>query len=283
MAAGGVMSLEIFLKKLTAKRSRCKGCGSPLKDLATRENNVATSVCRKGDVSWRSATARARSFVPAASAAKKLAIIIAHKNSGRRLDTLLTSPAACDFAEHEGGTITFVPDPEKLHEVHADILVLAAIAGTVNKDNAAGIHFRVVCELTGAGVSGAGKRILKDRGIHVIPDNLASSGGLLVSLAEMIQNSSGQNWDRSLEANRLHQQLTRSFDAVLTLSERHSVDMPTASDILALERMHALAIYREELVKAAEVLAKRLRELPPARLFSSLRITTRTGWLRRPC
>lgn len=261
MAAGGVMSLEIFLKKLTGKAQPLQGLRVAIEGLGNAGKHVATSVLQKGGRIVAVSDSKGALLCPGGFGREELAIIIAHKNSGRRLDTLLTSPAACDFAEHEGGTITFVPDPEKLHEVHADILVLAAIAGTVNKDNAAGIHFRVVCELTGAGVSGAGKRILKDRGIHVIPDNLASSGGLLVSLAEMIQNSSGQNWDRSLEANRLHQQLTRSFDAVLTLSERHSVDMPTASDILALERMHALAIYREELVKAAEVLAKRLREV----------------------
>ena len=47
----------------------------------------------------------------------------------------------------------------------------------------------------------------------MIPDNLASSGGLLVSLSEMLQNSAGQNWDRPLEEHNLYEQLSRSYDA----------------------------------------------------------------------
>jgi len=263
MAAGGVMSLEIFLKKLTGKQQPLQGLRVAIEGLGNAGKHVATSVLQKGGKIVAVSDSKGALLCPGGFGREELAIIIAHKNSGRRLDTLLDSPAASDFAEHEGGTITFVPDPEKLHEVQADILVLAAVAGTVRERNAAALKFRVVCELTGAGVSGPAKRVLKERGVHVIPDNLASSGGLLVSLAEMLQNSSGQNWDRSLEASRLHQQLARSFDAVLELAERHAVDMPTASDILALQRMHSLAIFREELVKSADALKQRLQAVAP--------------------
>ncbi len=263
MAAGGVMSLEIFLKKLTRKKQPLQGLSVAIEGLGNAGKHVATSVLQQGGKIVAVSDSKGALLCSGGFGREELAVIIAHKNSGRRLDTLLASPAASEFSEHPGGPISFEPDPGRLHDSQADILVLAAIPGTIHEGNAAELHFQVVCELTGAGVSGAAKRILKQRGIHVIPDNLASSGGLLVSLSEMLQNSAGQNWHRSLEASRLRQQLARGFDSVIELVDQYKVDMPTASDILALRRMHALAIYRERLEAASTALASRLREIKP--------------------
>ena len=119
----------------------------------------------------------------------------------------------------------------------------------------------MICELTGAAVSGDAKQILKERGIQVIPDNLASSGGLLVSLSEMLQNSLGQVWDRRLEEENLYRQIERSYEAVWAVTKRYDLDLATASDILALERIHHLAMYRERLEAISARLAVRIRSI----------------------
>jgi glutamate dehydrogenase/leucine dehydrogenase len=264
MAAGGVMSVEIFLKKTTGKAQPLQGMTLAIEGLGNAGKHVATSVLQKGASIIGVSDSRGCLLCPDGFSREELAVIIAHKNCGRRLDTLLSSPAAADFSERAGAPIRFLPDPEKLHDVKADILVLAAIAGTIHEGNARALHVSVVSELTGAAVTGAAKRILQERKIHVIPDNLASSGGLLVSLYEMLQNSSGQNWHRYLEENKLQQQLSKSFDSVLQVREGLGVDMPTASDIVAVRRMHDLAIYRERLEHAAAELAQRIREIGPS-------------------
>jgi len=141
---------------------------------------------------------------------------------------------------------------------------------------------KVVCELTGAAVSREAKQILKERGIEVIPDNLASSGGLLVSLSEMLQNSTGQVWDRQLEQQNLNDQLARSCAATREVARLHDVDLATASDILALRRMHALALYRDQLETLSAQLTGASAASALTNRCSCFRTMTRTAWLRPP-
>ncbi len=258
MALGGVLSIEILLKKLTGKDRPLEGLTVAVEGLGNAGKHVATTMVQKGATIIGVSDSKGAVFHPAGFTREELAVIIVHKNSGRRLDTLLSSAAARGLSPRDGEAITFLPEPERLKHIKADILVLAAIPGSVRADNAPHLQVQVVCELTGAAVTGEAKGLLKQRHIHVIPDNLASSGGLLVSLSEMRQNSAGQNWDRQLEEFNLYEQLSRSYDEVMRVATQYDVDAPTASDILALTRMRDLAIYREHLEEAARQLNERI-------------------------
>lgn len=262
MAAGGVMSLDILLKKILGKPQPLKGLTMVIEGLGNAGKHVATTVMHRGGKILGVSDSRGALTCADGFTREELAVIIAHKNAGRRLDTLLSSPVARDFETREGAPMIYDPHPEKLHQVAADILVLAAISGTIHAENAPSVDVKVLCELTGAAVTREAKQQLKARGIQVIPDNLASSGGLLVSLSEMLQNSAGQNWERSLEETQLHQQLTRSFDQVLKIAGEHDLDLPGASDVLALRRMHDLALFRNELEAASAKLRQRLAAIP---------------------
>ena len=258
MALGGVMSIEILLKKLTGKARPLEGLTVAIEGLGNAGKHVATTMAQKGATIIGVSDSKGAVFHPGGFTREELAVIIVHKNSGRRLDTLLSSAAARGLSPRDGEAITFHPEPERLKQIKADILVLAAIPGTVRADNAPQLQVKVVCELTGAAVTGEAKKMLRQRQIHVIPDNLASSGGLLVSLSEMQQNSAGQNWDRQLEEFNLYEQLSRSYDEVLQVATQYDVDAPTASDILALMRMRDLAVYRDHLEAAARKVRERI-------------------------
>ncbi len=258
MALGGVMSVEILLKTLEGKVAPLKGLTVAIEGLGNAGKHVATTMVQKGATIVGVSDSRGAVTQPGGFTREELAVILVHKNSGRRLDTLLASSAARGFSARAGEAITFHPEPERLKEMPADILVLAAIPGSVRADNAARLRVRIVCELAGAAVTGEAKRVLRQRQIQVIPDNLASSGGLLVSLYEMLQNSAGQNWARELEEFKLYEQLSRSYAEVLKLAARYDVDAPTASDLLALARMRDRAVYRDALEAAAARLKERL-------------------------
>jgi len=263
MAAGGVMSTEILLKKLTGKPNPLRGMTIAIEGLGNAGKHVATTMMQKGAVIVGVSDSRGAVTSRGGFSREEMAVIITHKNSGRRLDTLLSGPAAMGLSRRDEDAITFHPEPEKLKQMPADILILSAIPGSIHRDNAPHLRVKVVCELTGAAVSSEAKRILRDRQIHVVPDNLASSGGLLVSLSEMLQNSAGQNWDRRIEEHNLYEQLSRSYEQVLRLAEEHHVDASTASDMLALQRMRDLAVYRERLEAAAAELGTRIRQMQP--------------------
>jgi len=263
MAQGAVMAIEILLKRMTDKPHPLQGLTVAIEGLGNAGKNVANLMVLGGATIVAVSDSRGAVTRPTGFTRQELAAIIAHKNAGKRFDTLLASPVVRMLSQGQSSFLTYHPDPGTLKQAKADVLVLTAIPGSIRTDNAPELPVRVVCELTGAAVSVEAKGILKKRGIEVIPDNLGSSGGLLVSLSEMLQNSTGQVWDRQIEEENLYRQLTRSYEDTWAAAHEHDVDLATASDILALRRMHDLAVYRERLEQFAQRLAERIRSIAP--------------------
>jgi glutamate dehydrogenase/leucine dehydrogenase len=261
MAQGAIMAVEILLKKLTGKTKPLEGMTVAIEGLGNAGKNVANLMVQKGATIVAVSDSRGAVISRGGFSRQELATIVAHKNSGKRFDTFLASPVIRMLSSRQHTALVYHPDPAELKKVAADILVLTAIPASIRGDNVRELRVNVICELTGAAVSGDAKQILKERGIQVIPDNLASSGGLLVSLSEMLQNSLGQVWDREIEEDNLYRQLERSYEAVWAVTQRHDLDLATASDILALQRMHDLAIYREHLEILSAQLAERIRRI----------------------
>jgi len=258
MAQGAMMAVEILLKKLTGKTKPLEGMTVAIEGLGNAGKNVANLMVQKGATIVAVSDSRGAVISQGGFSRQELAAIVAHKNSGKRFDTFLASPVIRMLSARQSAALVYHPDPSELKKVATDILVLTAIPASIRGDNVRELRVKVICELTGAAVSGDAKQILKERGIQVIPDNLASSGGLLVSLSEMLQNSLGQVWDRRLEEDNLYRQLELSYEAVWAVEQRYDLDLATASDILALQRMHDLAIYREHLETLSAQLAERI-------------------------
>ncbi len=59
----------------------------------------------------------------------------------------------------------------------------------------------------------------------------------------------------------MYDQLERSYAAVWAVTQQYDVDLATASDILALQRMHELAIYRDKLETLSSQLAEQIRRI----------------------
>ncbi len=256
MAVGGVMTVEILLKKLGRKNQPLAGMTVAIEGLGNAGKHVARLMADRGARIVAVSDSTGALFSPGGFPRPELDRIIAHKDRGRRLrsfglEALPEAPGPAVSPAYE-----FDPDPDRLKSIEAEILVLTAIPGSIHEANASALKCRIICELTGAAVTGAARGILHDRQVRVIPDNLASSGGLLVSLSEMLQNSAGQNWDRKLEEFNLYEQLSAGTETAFRLAGKHGVDVPTATDMLALQRMHELALYRERV----EILAARLKE-----------------------
>ena len=61
----------------------------------------------------------------------------------------------------------------------------------------------------------AADRALYERGIPVLPDILANSGGVCVSYFEWVQNIENQQWDLEEVNHKLQVKMERATDAVL--------------------------------------------------------------------
>lgn len=255
MAMGALISIEILLKKFTRKPEPFAGLTVAIEGFGNAGKNLARILTRRGAKIVGVSDSKGAAIQLLGFPSEDLASIIAHKDAGKRFDTYHFAATGRSGA----APAQFHHDPAVLKTIAADVLVLTATAGSIDEEVAESVRARIVCELTGAAVTLAAKRILRDRHIEVIPDNLASSGGLLVSLSEMLQNSAGQMWDRQIEERDLYEQLARSYEAVIKLAGHYNVDFPTATDMLALRRMQELAVYRKELRDRATALAERIQ------------------------
>ncbi len=98
------------------------------------------------------------------------------------LDHLARGGKLVDFPQAE-------PIPaEELVSLDCEVLIPAAIGGTIHAANVESIRARVVIEAANNPTTPAADEILQDKGVLVVPDVLANAGGVVVSYFEWVQN-----------------------------------------------------------------------------------------------
>jgi glutamate dehydrogenase (NAD(P)+) len=126
---------------------------------------------------------------------------------------------------------------QDLLELPCDVLVLAAMEGQINRNNASKIKAKVIVEGANGPTSPFADDILYDKDIFVIPDVLANAGGVTVSYFEWVQNVQKLFWTEEDVNQRLNQIMTRAFYEVYGISVKEKVNMRTAAYILAISRV----------------------------------------------
>ena len=80
-------------------------------------------------------------------------------------------------------------------------------------------------------------RILHEKGVFVVPDILANSGGVTGSYFEWVQNRHGYYWTEAEVNRQLEEKMVEAYNAVLKMSLRHKTDMRTAAYVVAIDRV----------------------------------------------
>src|SRR5262245_47427020 len=114
--------------------------------------------------------------------------------------------AAVDGHKRSTGTVvgmggTRPVSNDDLLTLECDVLIPAALENTIRQDNAPAVRARIICEAANGPTTPAADRILFERGIPVLPDILANSGGVCVSYFEWVQNNENEQWDED-DVNR---------------------------------------------------------------------------------
>lgn len=131
-------------------------------------------------------------------------------------------PGKVTAFKNEHGSVVGMPDTltisnEELLEIDCDILVPAATAMQINKNNAGNIKAKLVVEAANNPTTPAADEILQQRGIYVIPDILANAGGVTVSYYEWVQNSANEQWALEIINKKLQKRMFSAVDAVFEL------------------------------------------------------------------
>jgi glutamate dehydrogenase len=133
---------------------------------------------------------------------------------------------------------------KELLELDCDILVPAAIENQITKENAHNIKASIVVEAANGPTTNEATSILTERGILLVPDVLASAGGVTVSYFEWVQNNQGYYWSEDEVEQKLEAVMVKSFNTVLTSSQNRKVNMRLAAYMVGVRKMAEASRFR---------------------------------------
>jgi len=133
---------------------------------------------------------------------------------------------------------------KELLELECDILVPAAIENQITEENAHNIKAKIVVEAANGPTTLEATKILTERGILLVPDVLASAGGVTVSYFEWVQNNQGYYWTEEEVEERLEKIMVRSFENVYNVSKTRKVDMRLAAYMVGVRKMAEASRFR---------------------------------------
>ena len=125
-------------------------------------------------------------------------------------------------------------DVTEFWESNCDVVIPAALELQVDAKTAEGLKCSLVVEAANGPLDDAADSVLSKRGICVIPDVLANSGGVAVSYMEWLQNKQHTTFDPSYVENWLEKKMKETFDQVWRLSQDSGMSPRTAAYVLAI-------------------------------------------------
>jgi glutamate dehydrogenase (NAD(P)+) len=132
----------------------------------------------------------------------------------------------------------------ELLELPCDVLIPAALENQITSLNAAHIRAKVIVEGANGPTTPNADAELEARGITVVPDILANSGGVTVSYFEWVQGLQSFFWDEIDVNAKLEKIIVNAFEQVYTLSKERNISMRLAAYLLAVRRVADATLIR---------------------------------------
>jgi glutamate dehydrogenase (NAD(P)+) len=126
---------------------------------------------------------------------------------------------------------------EEFFATTADIFIPAALELEIGVAEAKALNVKLIVEGANGPTETAAEPIIAGKGIDLIPDILANSGGVVVSYYEWLQNKRSERWELEEVEERLAKRMKRTYLAVSECAQQRKCDWRMAAMTLSLERI----------------------------------------------
>lgn len=157
-----------------------------------------------------------------------------HDPDGLDVAAVAATKATHGSVVHHGAEVVSAAD---VWGLDCDVLVPAALEEALDVRAAGAVRARLVVEAANGPCTSDADAVLADRGVTVVPDVLASAGGVTVSCFEWQQNLRHEQWAADVVAERLDQRMLGALDDLWRVSERRALPLRTAATVLGVGRL----------------------------------------------
>lgn len=123
----------------------------------------------------------------------------------------------------------------ELLELEVDVLAPCALENQITSENADRIKAKVITEGANGPTTPEADEILFKKGITVIPDILANSGGVVVSYFEWVQNLQSYYWSFDEVQQKEDALLSKAFEDVWKIADEYKVDLRNAAYMKSID------------------------------------------------
>jgi len=126
---------------------------------------------------------------------------------------------------------------EDLLQLDCTVLVPAALSEQITEKNAAKVNCRILAEGANGPTTLEADEILREKGVFIIPDILANSGGVIVSYFEWVQDVQRFFWKEQDIRDRLQEIITSAFHRTLEFSKKQKSGMRMAALMSGIDQV----------------------------------------------
>jgi len=126
---------------------------------------------------------------------------------------------------------------QELLETDCDILIPAAVENVINKENAGRVKAKIIVEAANGPLTPSADKILLDKGITIIPDVVANSGGVIVCQFERTQGLYDMPWDLDTIRERLKERILKAYEETVNKAGEMGIPLREAAWVNALRKV----------------------------------------------
>ena len=132
----------------------------------------------------------------------------------------------------------------QFYSLDVDAMIPCALENAISEEEADLIRAKVIVEGANGPVTYTADSILNKKGIKVVPDILANSGGVITSYYEWVQNISMIDMTEDDVLNKVEYKILNAYEEMLKVQQKYNVSLRLSSYICAILRLNTILSIR---------------------------------------